>query len=150
MNFEIWVDGERHSNWQEGVRCELWKEAYVATQRIDRGSVLNEAYVAVRPVDTLNLHQSPVEIGAELTDHLAARGVKAGEPLYWRDLRERPLIERNAIVDVVAQEGMMKITLKARALEDGVKGQIIRIRNLQSYNDIQAEVVGVNRARVYF
>lgn len=150
LSFELWIDGKRHSTWQEGMHCELWTDAYVVVQQVDRGTVLRDGLVAVRPVDTLSLFQGPVEVGTKLNDYIAGNGLKAGEPLVWRDLRERPLIQKNALIDVVAEEGLLKITLKAKALEDGVKGQVIRIRNLQSYNDIQAEVIGVNQAKVYF
>ncbi len=150
LSFEIWVAGKRHSTWQESVRCELWTDAYVATQRLDRGSRLHSDLVTVKPVDRLSLYQGVVEPGTKLDDYLLNNGVKAGEPLFWNDLKERPLIEKNALIDVVAEEGALKVTLKAKALETGVKGQIIRIRNLQSFNDIQAEVIGVNQAKVYF
>ena len=150
VNFEIWCDGERLSSYQVGVHCELWKDAYLAQRQIERGTILNEGYVIVQPVDILSLYQSPVEIGTVLSDYVANNSIKQGEPVYQRDLKERPLIEKNAVIDVFAQEGMMRITLKGKALEDGVKGQFIRVRNLQSHSDIQAEVVGVNQARVYF
>jgi len=150
VSFELWIDGKRNSTWQEGIRCELWVDAYVALQQIDRGTVMREGLVAVKPVDSLSLYQGPVEIGTNLTDYVVINGLKTGDPLFWRDLRERPLIQKNSLIDVVAEEGNMKVTLKGKALEDGVKGQVIRIRNLQSSNDIQAEVIGINQAKVYF
>lgn len=150
LGFEIWVEGKRHSSWQQSVRCELWTDAYVATQRIERGSVLREGLVSVKPVDQLSLYQGVVEPGTQLDDYIVSNGVKAGEPIFWSHVKERPLIEKNALIDVVAEEGALKVTLKAKAMETGVKGQVIRIRNLQSLNDIQAEVVGINLAKVYF
>jgi flagella basal body P-ring formation protein FlgA len=150
LEFELWLENKRHANWQLGVRSELWEEAYVTLQSVDRETQLNSSLVEIRPVDVLSLYQSPVEIGTDLRQYVAARGLKAGSPLYWRDLHERPLVSKNSIIDVVAEEGLMKISLKAKALENGVKGQLIRVRNLQSYNDIQAEVIGVNQAKVYF
>lgn len=150
VNFELWAEGQRISNFQESVRCELWVDAYVALQRLDRGMVMSQGLVSIQPVDSLSLYQRPVELGASLSDYILVNGVKPGEPICWRDLRERPLVQKNNIIDVVAQDGLMKVSLKAKALEDGVKGQLIRVRNLQSYSDIQAEVIGVNKARVYF
>lgn len=149
VSFELWIAGKRNSSWREGVSCELWIDAYVAVQQIDRGTVMRNGLVAIKPVDSLSLYQGPVELGTNLTDYVVVNGLKAGEPLFWRDLKERPLIHKNAFIDVVAEDGLLKITLRAKALEDGVKGQIIRIRNLQSNNDIQAEVIGVNQAKVY-
>jgi flagella basal body P-ring formation protein FlgA len=150
VRFEIWAGGKRHTSWQEGVRCELWLEAYTATQRIERGTPLREGLFVIQPVNVLALFQSPVEIGISMADYVVATGIQSGDPLYWRDLAERPLVERNSIIDVVASEGMMRITLKGKALETGVRGQVIRVRNLQSASDIQAEVTGVNQARVHF
>ena len=150
VNFELWSDGRRIASYQEGVRCELWKDAYVAQRQIDRGTVMNEGYVTIQPVDMLSLYQSPVDIGTALSDYVIVNTVKQGQPICQRDLRERPLIEKNDIIDVVAQEGFMRVTLKGKALEEGIKGQFIRVRNLQSGSDIQAEVIGINQAKVYF
>ena len=150
VSFELWIDGKRHMSRQEGMRSELWVDAYVAMQQIERGAVMRDGLVSVKPVDSLSFYQGCVDIGTNLTDYIAVNGIKAGEPVFWRDLRERPLIQKNALIDVVAEEGNLKITLKAKALEDGAKGQLIRIRNLQSSNDIQAEVIGINQAKVYF
>lgn len=149
-NFELWVDGKRLASFQRSLNCELWVDAYVSLQRIDRGTNLHEGLVDVRPVDALSLFQTTVEIGTPLHDFVLTNGIRAGEPIYLTDLKERPLIEKNSVIDVFAQEGLLRVSLKAKALENGVKGQIIRIRNLQSHNDIQAEVIGVNKARVHF
>jgi len=150
VTFELWNNGERVGTWQEAVRCELWVSVYVCSQYVERGQVLNPGQFDAQSVDILSLYQTPVEPGTKLTDYVAKNGLRNGEPLYWKDMKERPLVARHQIIEVVAEEGLMKITLKAKALEDGVKGQVIRVRNLQSFSDIQAEVIGVSRARVYF
>jgi flagella basal body P-ring formation protein FlgA len=148
--FEVWADGMRHSHWQQSLRCELWQDALVAQQRVERGAILRDAMFAAQPVDVLALFQSPVEPGCALGEYVASNGIRQGEPLCLSDLAERPLVQRNTFIEVIATDGVMKVSLKGKALEDGLRGQVIRVRNLQSFSDIQAEVTGVNQAKVYF
>ena len=39
------------------------------------------------------------------------------------------------------QDGALSITLKVEVLEDGVSGQIVRVRNVQSRRDIRGKVL---------
>jgi flagella basal body P-ring formation protein FlgA len=44
------------------------------------------------------------------------------------------------MVDAVVNEGMMMITIKALALEDGVPGQTIRMKNPKSGGEFRGKV----------
>jgi flagella basal body P-ring formation protein FlgA len=150
LDFDLVINGNRHSTWQVGLRCELWRNVLIPVQTIERMNPLSNSQFEVRNVDILGLMQAPVDHGIDLADYLAARGLKVGEPLTWKDLKEKPLVSKNSMIEAYASEGGMRIRLKAKALEDGIRGQTIRVRNLQSSRDIQGEVTGVNQVRVYF
>ena len=70
--------------------------------------------------------------------------VQPGMVVTVNALRRRPLILRGKVVDATVQGGLMEISVKAEALEDGVSGQFIRVRNLNSRKEFRGKVQDEN------
>ena len=73
-----------------------------------------------------------------------------GVPLSWRHITSIPLVRRGDIVDVIAAEGALMISLKGKAIEDGADGDMIRVSNLSTSKKFQAQVVDDKKVRVIF
>jgi len=69
-----------------------------------------------------------------------AENLVAGVPLTLRMIRSRPLIHRGTVVDAVVADGSMTISIKVEALEDGLRGQSVRVRNLKSRHEFWGKV----------
>jgi flagella basal body P-ring formation protein FlgA len=76
--------------------------------------------------------------------------VPAGRPLGRREAAGRPLIRKGQFVEAVAQHGAMSISMKALALENGAAGDLIRLRNVESRKDFNAQVLNENKVQVRF
>lgn len=150
LGCELRVQGQKVAEWHLNLRAELWRRVVVATRRIERQSSLARDLVEWRDVDVLALGSSPLESMEAVSMYQLVRTAEAGKVILWKDIKNRPLVLRNSVVEVVAEEGRMRISMKGKALEEGVMGQVIRIRNMQTRNDFQAEVIGENQARVHF
>ena len=50
-------------------------------------------------------------------------------------------MHRGQSVDATVQDGVLLITLKVEALEDGAAGQIIRVRNPLTRRDLHGKVL---------
>ena len=68
--------------------------------------------------------------------------LRAGEPVRDTDTRPPVLVARNSTVTIVLQTGYLKLTAQGKAVEDGAKGDTIRVTNLQSKKTIEATVTG--------
>jgi flagella basal body P-ring formation protein FlgA len=68
--------------------------------------------------------------------------LRAGEPVRDNDTRPPVLVARNSTVTIVLQTGYLKLTAQGKAVEDGAKGDTIRVTNLQSKKTIEATVTG--------
>jgi len=51
---------------------------------------------------------------------------------------------------VIATEGALMISLKAKAIEDGADGDLIRVSNLSTNKKFQAQVIDDKKVRVLF
>jgi flagella basal body P-ring formation protein FlgA len=70
--------------------------------------------------------------------------LRVGEPIRDNDTRPPVLVGRNSTVTIVLQTGSLRLTAQGRAVEDGARGETIRVTNLQSKKTIEATVTGAD------
>ena len=75
--------------------------------------------------------------------------LSTGTVLRLHHLRSARLVRRRSVVNVVYNNGGVRVVLQARALENGVKGGLVRLRNNISGNEFYAVVVGAGEAMIY-
>lgn len=131
------------------LRVNLWRDSLVTAVPRGRGERLSLDGLEPRRVDVLRERQAvPAAILSE--DMVVARDMPAGRLLTWRDVVRRSLVKRGGVVEVVATEGGFAISMKGLAMQDGAKGDVVRVRNLESRREFTALVTAENRAEVRF
>lgn len=142
--------GKVIGDWQIPVAAELWQDAWVATGRLDRGQQLSADLLALQKVDVLRerLPLVSAEIDPAALDLVTS--VTAGRPLTRRDVAGRPVIRKGQVVEVVAQQGLIAIRMKALALESGAAGDLIKLRNLESRREINGQIINENKVQIHF
>ena len=131
------------------VRAVLWRDAWVARQPLANGSAFDVSALETRRVDMFRDREAvPASVGDE--SYLMARAVNSGRIVTWRDIARRPLVRKGDLVEVSAADGMLSVTLKALALQNGAQGEAVTLRNIESRKDFTAFVVDTNRAQVRF
>ena len=131
-------------------RAQLWRDAWVAQTPADRGEFFDPAQCDVRRIDALRERDAIPASFINSTDWSYLRPVPAGRLLTWRDLSRRALVRKGQVIDVSALDGFLQVNLKALAMQDGGKGETVRVRNIESRREFAALVVGENRAQVNF
>lgn len=76
--------------------------------------------------------------------------LRPGEAIRQGDTQPVVLVSRGATVTIVLEAAGMRLTALARALDDGSRGQTIRVTNLQSRQTVEAIVVGADLVTVPF
>lgn len=79
---------------------------------------------------------------APLVGMVLARGVAAGSLLDAGQLRQRTAVDQGQQVSIRVQRGGLQISMDGIALQSGITGALIQVRNLSSGKAIQARVVG--------
>jgi len=79
---------------------------------------------------------------AKLIGTTPRQRLRAGEPVRDNDTRPPVLVARNSTVTIVLQSGALTLTAQGKAVEEGAKGDTIRVTNLQSKKTIEAVVAG--------
>lgn len=113
-----------------------------------RGARLSDADLAVAEVAGLvapqTLQDPALAVGRRLRVALAP-----GQPLLDRHLDPRLDVEPGMRVTLLLQAGVVEIATQAEALQGGVTGDWLRLRNLSGGREVEAQVIGpgILRAR---
>lgn len=149
LRCRVLADGEPVADSTVTLRASLWRDAWVARQPLTRGGIFDASALEARRVDLFRDRDAlPAVVGD--ASYVYARAVNAGRLLTWRDLERRPLVRKGDLVEVSAADGMLAITMKALALQNGASGEAVTVRNLESRRDFTAFVIDENRVQVRF
>lgn len=132
------------------VTAQLWQDAWVATNRLDRGQALAADLLSLQKVDVLRERFPLVSAESDPVALDLVTSVAAGRPLMRRDVTGRPVVRKGQLVEVVAQQGLIAISMKALALESGAAGDLIKLRNLESRREIHAEIINESKVQIRF
>jgi flagella basal body P-ring formation protein FlgA len=141
LRFELRTGQKSIGSWQAPVQAHLWREILVARAPFQRGQPLREADFVRERRDLLTLRAPSVEWPAQPTAYEFAETVPAGAPLTARAIRLKPVLSRGQMADAVIHDGAMIISLKVEVLEEGVPGQVVRVRNPQSRRELRGKVL---------
>jgi flagella basal body P-ring formation protein FlgA len=140
VRFEVRAGKETFGPWQMPLQARLWRDLWVARTPQPRGRLLRDADLGTERRDVLTLRDALVS--PDFTDGSLelAENLSAGAPLVLHSVRQRPVIRRGKVLDAVVEDGPLLISVKVEALEDGLPGQFIRVRNAKTKIEFQAKV----------
>ena len=131
------------------VRAALWRDVWATRFPLTTGAGFDPAILEVRRVDMFRERDAvPTAVGDRT--HIFARSIPGGRLLTWNDISTKPLVKKGAMVEVTASEGMLSVSMKGLAMENGGRGDKVTIRNPDSRKDFVAMVVDENRVQVRF
>ncbi|MGK2284481.1 flagellar basal body P-ring formation chaperone FlgA [Pedomonas sp. V897] len=113
-------------------------EIAVVANRIAAGEVITEADLEIQAVDARRARGALTL--AEIAGLEARRPLTPGTPVRSHDVQQPKLIKKGQAVTMVVSHGGLTIAARGKALEDGGKGDIVRVQNIASQKIIQGEV----------
>lgn len=117
------------------------------------GSVAPGATIGAADIDWLRLPTKQVS-GTILTNvddlvgKAARRALRPGVPLRLSDIERPQLVKRGETVTMIFRSRGITVTAAGRAMENGAKGDRIRITNLTSNRTVDATITGARQAEV--
>jgi flagella basal body P-ring formation protein FlgA len=115
-------------------------EVPVATRPLGRSDMLSETDVEWMRIRADRLPAGVVTDPSQIVGMAAKRALRAGEPLRLRDLERPSLVDKGQTVTMVLKTPFMTLTAQGRALDDGAKGDSVRIQNMQTRKTVLATV----------
>ena len=138
--FDLMTGEEKVGSFQQMLGASVWREIYVAQSNVTRGTPLKDADVALERRDVLSARDYLTSLPLENPYVEFGQNVSAGSQVTGRLLRLKTIIKRGRMIDAVAQDEAMTISVRAEVLEDGVPGQMVRLRNARSKKEFKGKV----------
>ena len=116
-------------------------------------SLRNGDLIGDGDIDYVEIYESDIQPdmllkGDDLVGMTPRRMVMAGKPVRTVDLQSPQLVERGKSVTIVFNEGPLKLTALGKAMQNGAKGDLIRVVNNASNRPIDAVVNGLGEVVV--
>ncbi|HTZ40568.1 MAG TPA: flagellar basal body P-ring formation chaperone FlgA [Syntrophales bacterium] len=132
------------------VRIEVLTDVVVSTNGINRDAVIgpNDVTLTKKWLDTVTT--------AVVTDLNEVVGKKAtvrmnpGTAITKQMFRSVPVVKKGEVVRIILESGPMMISAVGLCQEDGGRGDLIRVQNVESKNVIFARVMGQSLVKVDF
>ncbi|WP_119459789.1 flagellar basal body P-ring formation chaperone FlgA [Rhodospirillaceae bacterium SYSU D60014] len=123
-------------------------EVPVPVRRLAPGEVIREADLEWSLVRADRVTSSTLVDPERLAGKSPRRPLHPGHPIRKTEVERVILVEKGSIVTMVLQNPNLSLTVKARAMQDGAEGDLIRMMNTDSNRIIHAMVVDSDTAVV--
>jgi flagella basal body P-ring formation protein FlgA len=117
-------------------------EVPVLAHRIDRGDVIRLGDVVTAKVAMSLVGRDTVTDAKDLLGLEATRQLSAGAPIRTQDIRPQVLVPKNSLVTIVLRHGGMELSVQGKALEEGSKGDVVKVVNTKSKRVLEGQVDG--------
>ncbi|MEY8799563.1 flagellar basal body P-ring formation chaperone FlgA [Leisingera sp. XS_AS12] len=115
--------------------------AYVPVRRIPAGVILAENDLRMTEIAMMALPSGSLRNPEELIGKETRRILLQGRPVIEGSVTEPRIVNRGDAVTIVLSDGGLNLSAPGKALEDGAKGDEVRIVNLKSNATLTAEVI---------
>ncbi|HZP70899.1 MAG TPA: flagellar basal body P-ring formation chaperone FlgA [Pseudolabrys sp.] len=123
-------------------------ETATVTRTIERGAVLKDADIVVERRPRSEVGRDVITRREDAVGLAARVSLQPGRPLRPADVMQPDLVQRNETVTLVYEVPGITLTIRGRAAEGGVEGDVINVLNEQSRRTVQGVIIGPGRVAV--
>lgn len=114
----------------------------VLAESMQAGTHIGPQDITFLRLPTKTVQKDTLLDSAAISGMVARRALSAGTPLRAGDVAQPRLVTRGENVTITLRDGPMELTALGRALENGGKGDVVRVTNAASGHSIEARVTG--------
>ncbi|NKB56787.1 MAG: flagellar basal body P-ring formation protein FlgA [Alphaproteobacteria bacterium] len=117
-------------------------------QRLYADDIISERDIIWKPMRVNRLDPRTVLNGAKMIGMSPRRPIVAGRAIMTTEVQPPTLVRRGKQVTIQLETPTMRLSALGKSLQNGGKGDIVRVQNLDSGKTIEAVVVGPERVSV--
>ena len=140
------MDGSARQRLTGSVFLDCWAAVPCSTAILNRDDLLDHSRVTFKRMNLANLRGQPWDgLGGPWR---VVRPIAVDQVIYQNDLNYLPTVSKGTTVTLVYVGKNIRLTMKAEAMADGMAGESILLRNLQSRKEIYGVVRDVGTVLV--
>lgn len=150
FNVRIFANGIFLKEETVRVRIEVLREFVVSLNSLERNKILSSDDVAVQKKWVKRIPMNAVSSLDEVIGKTIIVGIRPNAQITRNMLKEVMPVKKGKMVQVILDNGIMKIIMSGVAEEDGAEDAMVKVRNLNSNKIIYARVIGQSKVQVDF
>ncbi|MCW2247091.1 flagella basal body P-ring formation protein FlgA [Azospirillum fermentarium] len=120
----------------------------VLSRRVAPGDTIGPDDIIMTDVRADQTGADTANSEVQLVGMVPRRGIAVGQPVRLRDVQTPRVVDKGALVTISLVSNAIQLTAQGKALQDGGRGDVIRVVNTQSNRIIEATVAGPNHVSV--
>lgn len=133
-------EGEKRWTIFTSVIIRQYKNVVILRQAIRRGEIFNASLIQLEKREVSTLRSGYILDPDIIIKKQATRNLSAGKVITPLNFSEAKIIKRGERVTITTSQANLSISMAGIALMDGVKGQLIKVKNSKSQQIIQGTV----------
>ncbi len=123
------------------VRIKQMRDVVILRNNLSRGSILGHADLDLRRIDISSRTGHYFQDPGEVVGRVLTRAVRAGRQLQRHDIAAADIVQRGEQVTLVAETQGFAVRMQGKALTNGSRGELIRVKNVTSSRIIEGIVM---------
>jgi flagella basal body P-ring formation protein FlgA len=119
----------------------------ILAQRLYTDDIIGKRDIVWKSMRISRLDPRTVLNSEKLIGMSPRRPIVAGRPIVTTEIQPPTLVRRGKRVTILLNTAHMRLTTLGKSLENGGKGDVVRIQNIDSGATIEATVIGPERVR---
>lgn len=145
---QIWDKGTKIATIYPRFQINVTQEVVVTTSRVPAGTLLDASTVRLEKRPVAAILSQPFTTLSGVLGTLARQDLPPGTILAANMIESPPIVKSGSPVSVRLVSGGLTILGSGEALQDGRKGQLVRVLNRQSRREFLARVAGPDMVEI--
>lgn len=120
----------------------------VLTRRLGKGEIIRADDLSLVEMRAGQSQHNTAQDESDLIGLETKRALQANRPIRLSDVQTPVLVKKGALVTMLVRTPGMSLSAVGQALEDGAKGDVIRILNTKSHKTVQGTVVSKGQVQM--
>ncbi len=144
------VSCQKPVNWRlrVPVNIKVFKDIFITNDLLKRGQTIGQQDIMLSRQDITHDARGYFESDHELIGKVVYRTMRQGTIIKPSMIREATLIKRGSTVDIISSGNGIMVKSSGIAMKDGIKGEIITIKNKKSKRTIDGRVTAAGTVQV--
>lgn len=150
IDINVMVDGERIQTIKMAADLHLYGDVVSVVRTLKRGSIVTRQDITVSRRD-LSMFGSDLAVDKEsLLGKQLKKTVRPGDVLFKSFVKEPQIIKRGDMIEIVASQPGLHISVPGQAKAAGALGDIIKVKNMMSRREIYGLISSEKEVSVTF
>lgn len=129
---------------------DVTQDVVTTARPIARNEIIEAADVRLTRMNMARVSQQVHRRAEDVVGKRARRSLHANTVIHTHEVENLPTVQKGDMVLMLAESALLKVSTMGEALESGMRGDTIRIRNITSNREVRAIIVDKKTVKVLF